>query len=187
MHLYPSRELISIVRGSAWPFSLVLQVGDERCTYTSQSDFLVTKNLLPRLLIEVNSTPPKSPPSDLYRMLAQGASVVRFANTFVNAYSGDNKFTLVAVFIRPSGIAERYLLFQSQSHSQSPSSTSTTSTNKVCINALYQTCKTCGLNLTRFITRGKILNSLTRFNAFSLHSSYIIWLLRWSTRRRTTR
>ena len=180
MHLYPSRELISIVRGSAWPFSLVLQLGDERRTYTPQSDFLITKNLLPRLVVEVKPTPPKSPLYDLYRMLAQGASVVRFANTFIKAYSRDKKFTLVAVFIRPSGTAERYLLFQSQS----PSSTST---DKVCMNALYQSCKTRRLNLTRFITRCENLYSLTGFNAFSLHSSYIIWLLRCSVRRRTAR
>ena len=72
-------------------------------------------------------------------MLVQGASVIRFANHFIDAYSADKNFTLVAVFIRANGIADRCLLFQSHS----PSSTST---DKVCVRPAYESCETCMLN-----------------------------------------
>ena len=99
------------------------------CTYTPRSDFLVTKNSLPRLLIEVNSMSPDKRLDDLLRMLVQGACIVRFANLFVDAYSTNNDFILVAIFIRHNRQADRYLLFQS--HTPSP-----TSTDKVCVYAL---------------------------------------------------
>ena len=59
-------------------------------------------------------------------MLIQGACIVRFANLFVDAYSEEKNFTLVAVFIRDDGGADRYLLFQSKS-------VSSASNDKVCI------------------------------------------------------
>src|ERR1700733_14866607 len=80
MYLYASRGLISIVRDTQWPFPLVVEVLGTACTYAPRRDFFVTKDLLPRLLIEVNSTSPDKPLVDLHSMLVQGASIVRFAN-----------------------------------------------------------------------------------------------------------
>ena len=126
MHPHSSHELIFVIRGPEWPFPLIVQVGNNSCTYTPNTDFLVLKSLLPHLLVEVNSTSPDTSPRDLHRMLIQGACIVRFANLFVDAYSEEKKFTLVAVFIRDDGQADRYLLFQSQS-------VSSASNDKVCI------------------------------------------------------
>jgi len=64
VHPYLFRELTSYVRGPQWPFSLIVQVGRECCTYTPRSDFLVMKSLLPRLLVEVNSKSPDGALSD---------------------------------------------------------------------------------------------------------------------------
>ena len=131
--VYSSRALISIIRDGPWPFPLVVQVSQNStvstCTYTPRSDFLVTKNSLPRLLIEVNSTSSDKHPEDLFHMLVQGACIVRFANLFINAYSANNNFILIAIFIRHDCHADRYLLFQS--HTPSP-----TPTDMVCVHAL---------------------------------------------------
>ena len=147
VHPYLFCELTSDIGGSRWPFSLIVQVGRERRTYTPHSDFLIMKSLLPRLLVKVDSKSPDGTTRDLYHMLIQGACIVRFANSFIDAYSGD-KFILVAVFIRDNGRADRYLLFQSQPQSQSQSlvlssappseslSLPSTSTDKVCIHTL---------------------------------------------------
>lgn len=124
-------ELISVVRGSQWPFSLIIQVGNEHCTYAPKSDFLVTKDLLPRLLVEVNSESQRIAPPDCNCMLAQGAFIVRYANSFISDYSGDKNFTLVAVFFRRDGVAERYVLFQ-RSSQLAP----LTSANQVFVNVL---------------------------------------------------
>ena len=126
MRLYPSRELIFIVRGTQWPFPLVVQVLDTAAHIhlraTSLSRRIYFHGCLLRLI--------RHRQTSLLRIsiacLSQGASVVRFANPFIDAYSADKNFTLVAVFIRANGIADRYLLFQSHS----PSSTST---DKVCV------------------------------------------------------
>ena len=131
--VYFSRALISIVRDGPWPFPLVVQVTQNStvstCTYTPRSDFLVTKNSLPRLLIEVNSMSPDKDPEDFFCMLVQGACIVRFANLFIDAYSANKNFILVAIFIRHDGHVDRCLLFQS--HTPLP-----TPTNEVCVHAL---------------------------------------------------
>jgi hypothetical protein len=44
--------------------------------------------------------------------MLQGASVVRFANTKLDAYKKDKNFVFVAIFISATGLVERYLLFQ---------------------------------------------------------------------------
>jgi len=46
-------------------------------------------------------------------MLLQGAAVVRFANTFLNAFKTKH-FVLVAIYVRENGRATRYCLFQRQ-------------------------------------------------------------------------
>jgi len=114
IRLYRTCELTTIIRGTEpWPFRLVVQVADAYHTYRPKSDFLLLMNLLPCLIVEANSTS-SGPPQDRYRMLIQGASIVRFANSFVKAYSTDNSFILVAVFVNDNGEADRYLLFQSE-------------------------------------------------------------------------
>jgi hypothetical protein len=45
-------------------------------------------------------------------MLLQGAAIVRFANTFLNAFCQEMNFVLCAFFIWDNGTATRYILFQ---------------------------------------------------------------------------
>lgn len=112
IRLYHSHKLTTITRGTEpWPFRLIAQVADAYYTYRPKSDFLLPMNSLPCLIVEANSTP-SGPPRDHYRVLLQGASIVRFANSFINAYSTDNSFILVAVFVEASGRVDRYLMFQ---------------------------------------------------------------------------
>ena len=42
----------------------------------------------------------------------QGATIVRFANTFLNTYKTEKSFIFIAIFIGDTGVADRYLLFQ---------------------------------------------------------------------------
>ena len=65
---------------------LIIQVEKTSFTYKPRSDFLVLKHHLPRMAVEVNSHPPGSEPSDLYRLMLQGACLVRFANKFLDPY-----------------------------------------------------------------------------------------------------
>lgn len=66
---------------------------------------------LPRVAVEVNSNPPDKPAVDLHRLMLQGASVVRFANT-LDAYKNEKNFVFVAVFVDNTGLTDRYVLFQ---------------------------------------------------------------------------
>jgi len=84
------------------------------CKYCPRNDFLISHSSLPRLLVEVNSTPGNEWPDDLIRMFATGAFIVRFANTFVSPFSQEKNFVLCAIFIWETGIATRYTLFQQQ-------------------------------------------------------------------------
>jgi len=112
MRLYRPHDLTSVIRGTEpWPFSFIIQVSGVYYTFRPRSDLLLLANLLPRLLVQANSTSSGSP-RDRHRMLIQGASVVRFTNSFVNAYSANRTFILVAVFIHPDGVIDRFLLFQ---------------------------------------------------------------------------
>jgi|SRR5712672_1543249 len=80
--------------------------------YCPRSDFLISNSSLPRLLVEVNSTPEDDWPKDLIRMFTTGAFIVRFANRFVSAFRQEKNFVLCAIFIWETGIATRYSLFQ---------------------------------------------------------------------------
>jgi hypothetical protein len=62
--------------------------------------------------VEVNSIPPDRPPADHFRLLLQGASIVRFANAHLEAYKKNKTFIFLAVFIAATGQADRYLLYQ---------------------------------------------------------------------------
>ncbi len=66
---------------------------------------------LPRVAVEVNSNPPDKPAVDFSRLILQGASVVRFANT-LDAYKNEKNFVFVAVFVDDTGLTDRYVLFQ---------------------------------------------------------------------------
>jgi hypothetical protein len=81
--------------------------------FQPRSDFLIQKSKLPRLLVEVNSTPPKAWPEDLIRMLLTGAAVVRFANRFLMSFK-TTPFMLVTMYIHVNGNVTRYTLFQKQ-------------------------------------------------------------------------
>jgi hypothetical protein len=108
-----------IYRGTGrWPFNLVMKCADEPAgeqlrQFQPCSDFLIQKSKLPRLLVDVNSTPPRIWPEDLIRMLLTGAAIVRFANTFLKSFK-TKKFMLVTMYIHEDGNVTRYTLFQKQ-------------------------------------------------------------------------
>ncbi len=88
-------------------------VKEQLRTWRPSSDFMVFKSNLPRLLVEVNSKPRTEWPDDLVRMFLMGASVVRFANKFLDRFAG--KFVLFAIYIWDTGEVTRYSLFQEPS------------------------------------------------------------------------
>jgi hypothetical protein len=61
--------------------------------------------------VEVNSIQ-EEPRIDLIRLMLQGASIVRFANTMLDAYKKEKNFVFVAIYIDNNGLVERYLLYQ---------------------------------------------------------------------------
>ncbi|KAH9064008.1 hypothetical protein EDB87DRAFT_1575297 [Lactarius vividus] len=96
----------------SWPFSLVVKVGEVYHTYKLKSDFLVLKFDLPRMAVEVNSTSPGQSAVDYHRLMIQGASVVRFANTTLDTYKKEKNFVFVAIYISGNAEADRYVLYQ---------------------------------------------------------------------------
>src|SRR6266404_3511180 len=105
-----------VYRGNvSWPFKLIMKCSnvndDEQLrTFRPSSDFILLQSKLPRLLVEVNSKPKSDWPEDLVGMLLIGATVVRFANTFLDRFEGE--FVLFAIYIRDDGEVSRYSLFQ---------------------------------------------------------------------------
>jgi hypothetical protein len=90
-------------------------VGQFHYTCNFQSGFLVLKYGLPRLAVIVDLPPPEGEPAEGYcRLMLQGASVVRFANTYVEAYKSKRNFVYTAIFIDDLGYAGRYLLYQTK-------------------------------------------------------------------------
>ena len=59
--------------------------------------------------MEVDS---KSQERDKHRLMVQAASMVRYANSSLQAYRENKSFIFVAVFISAGALVERYLLFQ---------------------------------------------------------------------------
>ncbi len=91
-------------------------------TYAPKSDFLVSRSRLPRLLVEIQSQMSGGSsgsssdfPEDMVRMLLQGASVVRTANGFLDAFK-DKNFVLIAFYIFADGKVSRFILYQSGTH-----------------------------------------------------------------------
>ncbi|KAH9176205.1 kinase-like domain-containing protein [Lactarius sanguifluus] len=109
-----TEKLIVKLGQDPWPLPPIIQVGEEKDyhTYKPRSDFLVLKFGLPRVAVEVNSNLPCTPPVDFYRLMLQGASIVRLANNTLDAYKNKKDFTFVAIYISATGGADRYLLYQ---------------------------------------------------------------------------
>ncbi|KAH9064015.1 hypothetical protein EDB87DRAFT_91654 [Lactarius vividus] len=97
---------------ASWPFSLVVKVGKVYHTYKPKSDFLALKFGLPRMAVEADSNSPDRPAVDYYRLMLEGASVVRFANTALDTYKNEKNFVFVAIYINSNGQADRYVLYQ---------------------------------------------------------------------------
>ncbi|KAH9041658.1 kinase-like domain-containing protein [Lactarius pseudohatsudake] len=95
-----------------WPFSLLIKVGQVYHTYTPKSDFLALKSGLPRMAVKVDSNITDRPGVDRDRLMLQGASVVRFANTILDTYKTEKNFVFVAIYISGDGQADRYVLYQ---------------------------------------------------------------------------
>ncbi|KAF8429439.1 hypothetical protein L210DRAFT_3563367 [Boletus edulis BED1] len=111
--LYPAHGRKTAWKDKRWPITVVVQrEGEPLRQYSPRSDFLISNSALPRLLVQVNSTPKTQFPKDLRRMLATGAFVVRFANNFVSKFSQRKDFVLCTFFIAANGTATRYNLFQ---------------------------------------------------------------------------
>jgi hypothetical protein len=97
-----------------WPFPLVVRsISDsELFIYRPQSDYLVTRSELPRLIVKINSdTADVGMPLDCAQMLLQGAYVVRMANTLAE-FKEKKDFALVALYFSANGHVKRYLLYQ---------------------------------------------------------------------------
>ena len=91
-----------------------MKVGQSYYTCNFQSDFHVLKCGLPRMAVVVNPHPLEDEPAEGYpshRLLLQGASVVRFANAYLDEYEEKN-FVFTGISINDLGEASRYLLYQ---------------------------------------------------------------------------
>jgi hypothetical protein len=122
---YPPTYLLPLVTiyhrlykgDQSWPFNLItkcetVRAEDRLRQYQPRSDLLVLKSNLPRLLVEVNSKPKTERPEDLVRMLLAGATVVRFANEFVDKFKAAKNFVLFTIYIWGYGEVTRFSLFQ---------------------------------------------------------------------------
>jgi hypothetical protein len=102
----------------SWPLALVMELDREHRSYRPKSDFLISKSSVPRLLVEVHSGPFHAQPfqPDCIRMLLQGSAVVRFANTFIEAFKPEKNFVLVAIYIDNQGEVKFYIIFQDRDY-----------------------------------------------------------------------
>jgi hypothetical protein len=80
-----------------------------------KSDFLLHKDGLPRLLVQIQSqegTTNAVGLPDENSMLLQGSHLVRFANRFVDQFKSDKSFVVVAYYIYEHGNLSRYIIFE---------------------------------------------------------------------------
>lgn len=82
--------------------------------YKPKNDFLVLQFGLPRAAVVVNSHPPDRPAAERHRLMLKGASIVRFANTFLDMYKEEKNFVFVAMFVSDTGLTDRYFLYQKE-------------------------------------------------------------------------
>ena len=87
--------------------------------------------------------------------MLQGASIVRFANTNLDAYNEKRDFVFVAIYIDGKGKAERYLLYQEETGNS-------VRTRVRCILILMLTCR-------RFIGHNEISISQNQLGGWHLH------------------
>jgi hypothetical protein len=93
-----------------------MQVGKKECyVYRPTSDFLIHKLYLPRVAVKIGSDSRSRNAMDYHFLMLQGASIVRFANTYLEAYKEEKDFIFVAIFISDVGQADRYLIYQTKS------------------------------------------------------------------------
>lgn len=95
--------------------------GSEIRLYSPKSDFCLSYLNLPRVLVEVNSTAVPAfgrTPPDLVRMLLCGASVVRFANGFMDPFRQHKNFVLAAIYIPQSGVVSWRTLYQNRNQTE---------------------------------------------------------------------
>ena len=98
-----------------YPFPLVMKVGQSHYTCNFQSDFHVLKCGLPRMAMVVNPPPLEDERGEGYpghRLLLQGASVVRFANTYLDEYKDKRNFVFTGISIDDIGGVYRFILYQ---------------------------------------------------------------------------
>jgi hypothetical protein len=101
-----------------WPLhhvASIVEVGSYYHDYDSKWDFLISSYDLPRLVVEFQSmsSDERAWARDNTRLLIQGASVVRFANSFLRAHKKEKDFIFVAISIGlDNNEAVRHLLFQ---------------------------------------------------------------------------
>lgn len=102
-----------------WPFSLVIFCERSDTSkyrkYKPKNNYVLMKPGFPRYLVEVQSCNRGDDwPKDLVRMLLQGSSIVRFANTLLDAFKYKKNFVLVCTYFWYDWDVSRYLLFQKQ-------------------------------------------------------------------------
>ncbi|KAL4255504.1 hypothetical protein AB1N83_012113 [Pleurotus pulmonarius] len=114
-------EVIATLGTSNRPFPLLarktLTSGrTEIRSYLPRSDFRLSYQNLPRVLVEVDATPLSTDPwpHDLVHMLLCGASVVRFANGFIDPFKQQKNFVLAAIYIVQTGSVQWHTLYQTR-------------------------------------------------------------------------
>ncbi|KAJ2925963.1 hypothetical protein H1R20_g11130, partial [Candolleomyces eurysporus] len=93
----------------SWPITIFIEVNQEIYSYHPKSDFLFEHGGSIWFMAEVQSL---ASGADRYRMLLQAACFVKFANNHFLRYKEKKDFFLVAAYIKETGIAERYIVFQ---------------------------------------------------------------------------
>jgi hypothetical protein len=93
-----------------WPLKLLVHVHSENknYSYTPRSDFHLSVDGLPYLIVEVQS---EQNGSDRYRMLLQAACLARLGNGLNPNKDNAFPFIVTALYIESSGRMERYLVF----------------------------------------------------------------------------
>ncbi len=94
----------------SWPVSLILQTPDGSFPYTPRSDFHITVNEFPVLLLEVGSDPDNS---DQRRMQLQAACLVRLGNALNQHESLD--FFIKGIYIDSNYHAYEHTFYEDSS------------------------------------------------------------------------
>lgn len=136
--------------------------------YRPRSDLLILNRGFPRLAVEINSTSPGRLQQDRYRLILQGASVVRYANTHLDDFKEDKDFVFMIIYIGDAGEAERDLLYQT-----------TSDDDAVSTNFMYDIIK---LNPRRYIGRRNISHLEMNTTTSNSYSNSITFLPRYRTR-----